>query len=93
MGKEVDSFDVYELPAHWAPFIINGDTTNLEDWEVTVATAELDSIFDAGHVLVETIGEPFFSHRPFKQRAHGEPVRGMVYEYRAIDHRQPDQVA
>jgi hypothetical protein len=80
MAKEVDCFDVYELPAHWAPFIINGDSTNLEDWEVTLATAELDDIFDAGQVLVETIGEPFFSSRPTNL------LGCMVYEYRAIDH-------
>ena len=89
MAKDVDNFDVYELPAHWAPFIINGDSTNLDDWEITVATAELDQIFDAGHVLVETIGEPFSSQTHWKQRANGMPARCMVYEYRAIDHRQP----
>lgn len=89
MGNTVEPVDVYELPAHWASFIVNGDGSGMTDSEVELATAELDAIFDAGHVLVEPIGEPFFERNPAWKRWSGSDkvIAGMVYEYVAISHR------
>lgn len=90
MGIEIEPVDVYELPAHWVGLIINGDASGLSEHEHAVAVAELDSIYDAGHVLVDVIGEPFFmtQRRAWKRWAGSDKViAGMVYEYVAMDHR------
>lgn len=89
MGNTIEPVDVYELPAHWASFIINGDDSGMTDFEVEIATAELDNIYDAGHVLVDVIGEPFFmkQRRAWKRWAGSDRViAGMVYEYVAVSH-------
>ena len=92
MGNTVEPVDVYELPAHWVGLIINGDKSGMTDSEVELATAELDNIFDAGHVLVDVIGEPFFmtQRRAWKRWAGSDKVvAGMVYEYVAVPHGDP----
>ena len=95
MGNTVEPADVYELPAHWVSFIINGDNSGMTNYEVKLATAELDNIYDAGHVLVDVIGEPFFmTHCPAVRQAwkrwagSDKVVSGMLYEYVAINHRE-----
>ena len=84
MGNTIEPVDVYELPAHWRSFIMDGDKSGMHDFEVEIATAELDNIYDAGHVLVDVIGEPFFmtQRRAWKRwgvrqghRWHGLRVR------------------
>lgn len=89
MAIEIEPVDVYELPAHWVSFIMNGDDSGMTDSEVELATAELDNIFDAGHILVDVIGEPFFERNPAWKRWSGSDkvIAGMVYEYVAISHR------
>ena len=88
MGKRYETVAAYELPAHWVSFIINGDTTGMTEFEVMAATEELDDIFDAGHVLVDVIGEPFFDRQPAWGRWSGSDkvVAGMVCEYVAAPH-------
>ena len=95
MGNTVEPDEVYELPAHWVGLIINGDASGLSEHEHAVALAELDNIYDAGHVLVDVIGEPFFmTHCPavrqaWKRWAGSDKVgSGMLYEYGAINHRE-----
>lgn len=89
MGNTVEPVDVYELPAHWVSFIMNGDGSGMTDFEVELATAELDNIYDAGHILVDVIGEPFFERNPAWKRWAGSDkvVAGMVYEYVAVSHK------
>ena len=40
MGNTIEPVDVYELPAHWRSFIMNGDDSGMTDSEVELATAE-----------------------------------------------------
>jgi len=89
MGNTVEPVDVYELPAHWRSFIMDGDKSGMTDSEVELAIAEMDNIFDAGHILVDVIGEPFFERSPAWKRWSGSDkvIAGMVYEYVAVRHR------
>lgn len=88
MGKQIEAVDVYELPAHWGPFIMYGDDSNLTEFEVNAATQELDGIYDLGHVLVDVIGEPYFERLPAWKRWSGSDkvIAGMVVEYVAMEH-------
>ena len=89
MAKEIEPVDVYELPAHWRSFIMDGDKSGMTDSEIELALAEMDNSFDAGHILVDVIGEPFFERSPAWKRWSGSDkvIAGMVHEYVAIRHR------
>ena len=71
-----------------APFIMDDDKSGMHDFEVEIATAELDSIYDAGHVLVDVIGEPFFmtQRRAWKRWGGSDKViaQRQSYEYVAV---------
>lgn len=50
---------LYTLPAPWAPYLVNGDASSLEDDEVAVIDAWLTRV-SPGHLLTCS-EEPFFS--------------------------------
>jgi hypothetical protein len=77
-GPECDTF---EAPAHWAPYLINGDASGLDDGESDRIAAYLAQELPAGAHVVSCADESRFtwSYRLFGGDAEGGSVLEFTY--------------